>query len=81
MGDLTFFRIMQRLTRGKAPLLSHDGEFRPHDAPRGVFSVTEAGDAVLDGRADYIALNGIDRWMGGVHLTDGRYRWTSRGFA
>jgi len=32
---------------------------------------------VLAGRADQIALNGIDRWIGGVHLTgrDGGWRW------
>ncbi len=29
----------------------------------------------LAGRTDHMALNGIDRWMGGVHLTDGRWRW------
>ncbi len=26
-------------------------------------------DAVLEGRADHVTLNGIDRWIGGVHLT------------
>ena len=31
--------------------------------------LTDAGRAVLEGRADYIKLNGIDRWIGGVHLT------------
>lgn len=31
-------------------------------------SITEAGREVLAGRADHIQLNGIDRWLGGVHL-------------
>jgi hypothetical protein len=44
--------------------------------PRGEVALTEAGREVLSGRADQIRLNGIDRWMGGVHLTAARsYRW------
>ena len=31
-------------------------------------ALTEAGRRVLDGAADHVALNGIDRWIGGVHL-------------
>jgi hypothetical protein len=76
MGDLTFFRIMKGLTIGRAPLLTHEGEWRFDAPPTGVFALTDAGRSVLAGRADYIALNGIDRWMGGVHLTDDAYRWS-----
>ena len=39
--------------------------------------LTESGRAVLDGREDRVALSGIDRWLGGVHL-QGRtalWRW------
>jgi hypothetical protein len=31
--------------------------------------MTSDGADVLAGRADAVALNGIDRWLGGVHLT------------
>ena len=30
--------------------------------------LTEAGRAVVEGRANAVSLNGIDRWIGGVHL-------------
>jgi len=32
---------------------------------------------VLAGKADHVALNGVDRWIGGVHLDgpDSRWRW------
>jgi hypothetical protein len=32
---------------------------------------------VLAGEADHVALNGVDRWIGGVHLRghDVRWRW------
>ena len=76
MGDLTFFGILERLTASRAPLLAHDGEWQKDAPPTGAFDVTDAGRRVLSGSADYVTLNGIDRWMGGVHLIDGRYRWT-----
>jgi hypothetical protein len=30
---------------------------------------------VLEGQADQIALNGIDRWIGGVHLQGHQVAW------
>ena len=47
------------------------------DAPgplRGTVALTEVGWAVLAGRADRVALAGLDRWLGGVHL-QGRTAW------
>ena len=41
------------------------------------FEITEAGEAVLHGKADFVEMNGIDTWLGGVHLL-GRtdlWRW------
>jgi hypothetical protein len=39
--------------------------------------LTPVGRAVLEGTADHVRINGIDRWLGGVHLsgTEIRYRW------
>jgi hypothetical protein len=39
--------------------------------------LTAAGRRVLGGEADHVALNGVDRWIGGVHLhgRDVRWRW------
>lgn len=75
MGDWTFFGIVRRLASGRAPLLGTDVPLTGGALPDGTLHLTDDGRRVLDGAADYIALNGIDRWMGGVHLTDGRYRW------
>jgi hypothetical protein len=39
-------------------------------------ALSDDGRAVLEGRADRVALCGIDRWIGGVHLTSDRcWRW------
>ena len=39
------------------------------------FKLTEAGHAVLNGEADFVALNSIDLWLGGVHLTGSGNVW------
>ena len=42
---------------------------------RTAVSVTEAGRRVLDGAADHVELNGVDRWIGGVHLVGREVPW------
>jgi hypothetical protein len=37
--------------------------------------LTAAGRHVLDGLEDQVALNGVDRWIGGVHLSGGTAHW------
>lgn len=37
--------------------------------------ITDAGRTVLDGKQDHIRLNGIDRWLGGVHLQGAEAQW------
>jgi hypothetical protein len=45
----------------------------------GTVALTEVGAAVLAARADRVAIAGIDRWLGGVHLHDGDvWRWDDR---
>ena len=43
----------------------------------GEVRITDAGRAVLEGRADWNELDGIDRWLGGVHLQgkEAAWRW------
>lgn len=71
MGDASFFEIVDALAAAETPLLTR------LDPPDGRVQLTEAGEAVLSGVHDAVALNGIDRWWGGVHL-HGRgipWRW------
>lgn len=37
--------------------------------------LTGTGARVLAGEEDHVALNGIDRWIGGVHLHGHRVAW------
>jgi hypothetical protein len=65
LGDTFAFDRLDRMASAPTPLLSKTLE------------LTDAGREVLAGVQDHVALNGIDRWIGGVHLTgaDVPWRW------
>ena len=69
MGDTTFWDRVCALAAGPTPLVSIDVQTDGRTLPAGTVAVTDAGRAVLEGRADWIRLDGFDRWLGGVHLT------------
>src|SRR5262249_29091497 len=65
LGDSVFFAILRDLTECEVPLLETGGTVR----------LTAAGREVLAGNEDHVRLNGIDRWIGGVHLTGRTPPW------
>jgi hypothetical protein len=76
LGDTWCFAMIGRLTGALIPLL--DAEPAGGPVGRGTrLCLTGAGARVLAGEADHVALNGVDRWVGGVHLQgrDVRWRW------
>jgi hypothetical protein len=76
--DGTVAELAQTLARTSPPLLIlHMPEADQRGVLRGDIAVTDAGRAVLLGERDRVAMCGIDRWLGGVHLqTDGPiWRW------
>jgi hypothetical protein len=74
MGDTTYFGRMDRMAQGPDPLLILDPPGRPVDRATDV-RLTDTGARVLAGQADQIARNGIDRWIGGVHLHGHHVPW------
>jgi hypothetical protein len=77
LGDVTCFGRMDQMTEGPHPLLRLDRPGRPGrpvERTTGV-RLTGTGALVLAGQADQIALNGIDRWIGGVHLHGHHVPW------
>jgi hypothetical protein len=74
LADLFCFRIMARLAGARVPLLELDPAGGQVDAGTRL-APTAAGRRVLAGEADHVALNGIDRWVGGVHLRGPAARW------
>ena len=72
MGDGSFYRIIAGLSDVRHPLVQIS-DTRQHSL--GDVTITEAGRKVIEGRADHIGLNGIDRWLGGVHLKGDQAAW------
>ncbi|HET9216345.1 MAG TPA: DUF1835 domain-containing protein [Terriglobia bacterium] len=72
MGDTSFYRIMSELSRAPYPLVQMNNATQPH---RAELAITETGRRVLAGEADHVKLNGMDRWLGGVHLSAGKPIW------
>ena len=77
LGDTVFAWYLERMSRVREPLLLFD-DGTPVTSPRqeddqGAFwrrgvRITDEGSRVLAGDENAVALNGIDRWLGGVHL-------------
>ncbi|HEY8456905.1 MAG TPA: hypothetical protein VIL34_15040 [Actinopolymorphaceae bacterium] len=73
LGDVWCFSILEGLTTARRPLITlGEGE---QFADRSV-TLTDTGHEVLAGRVNHVEINGIDRWIGGVHLTDTGPVWT-----
>ena len=74
LGDTWCFDRMTRFVSAPVPLL-HVGPAAPPVQHRTRLRLTDAGRRVLDGQEDHVALNGIDRWIGGVHLKGHEVPW------
>lgn len=73
LGDAWAFARLEVLAGAAVPLI---------DAPAPVtrttpVALTDTGRRVLAGLADHVGVNGVDRWVGGVHLRgrDVAWRW------
>jgi redox-sensitive transcriptional activator SoxR len=85
LGDTWFFRALSSLGQGDARLIeTDDGTELPPAPPLGdsrLFAqvqlrLTPNGERVLRGETDRVELLGIDRWIGGIHLTpESVWRW------
>ena len=85
LGDTWFYRALAALGRGPGRLVeTGDGEQLPPAPPLGdahafttlTLRLTHAGERVLQEKADRLRLLGIDRWVGGTHITPGTpWRW------
>ncbi len=83
LGNPTFALVLNALEQAPHPfVIGHAGPESAAGVPEvwnRVYALTATGRVVLEGRDDAPRLNGIDRWLGGVHLvgTDAEYRWNA----
>ncbi|TWP54405.1 DUF1835 domain-containing protein [Lentzea tibetensis] len=75
LGDTFCFDMIRRLTEAPDPLLRADATDDGHVDRLTRLRLTATGARVLAGEADHVALNGVDRWIGGVHLHGRHVRW------
>ncbi len=87
LGDTGFFKLLDGLAFCAKPLIAkaENRSFKTTDwrdsAQRKLYfqdqlTLTPLGDDVLAGRLDFAALNTIDYWWGGTHLTNANlWRW------
>ena len=80
-GDAQLYVAMRRLALAPRPLLKqNNGHAWSMDAVQillSSFEITDYGKAVLAGEQDFVITNGIDRWLGGIHLRgkESAWRW------
>ncbi|MGV3710413.1 MAG: DUF1835 domain-containing protein [Gemmatimonas sp.] len=83
LGDLSFAWYVDRMMAGPMPLLEFTSDAGASDIALGfsahmrdlmpqiwkrTVQLSPVGLSVAEARANAVSLNGIDRWMGGVHL-------------
>jgi len=78
VGDTLLFDMLHALVEAPHPLVeraeTEDPKIRNYHYGS-ILKLTNAGRRVLAGKTDAIGLNGIDRWIGGVHLRGRNIPW------
>jgi hypothetical protein len=84
-GDAQFYLALHRMATAPLPVLKQmNGGNSVYD-PAGMlfssFEITPLGKAVMAGEEDFVIQNGIDLWLGGVHLKgkESPWRWDEQG--
>jgi hypothetical protein len=85
MGDSLFWLYLARMTESETLKVSNGRPFRLPSfcASSDEFNdqsilIAYVGEKVLANERDWIEINGIDKWLGGVHLTtENLWRWDS----
>jgi hypothetical protein len=81
LGDAQFWNELRHLGEAKEPVIAIAGldepgrAFKSNRYYEASFELTEAGRKVLAGERDFVEINGIDLWLGGVHLLKSEPLW------
>ena len=74
MTDAELYRLMSGIAWAAVPLVTIAGEF-----PKVLCTITPAGEKVLAGELDALAVNEPDSWLGGAHVTrENAWRWDGK---
>ncbi len=79
VGDVLLADMLRQFVLAPNPLLSFSepfkGRIESYRFNASKLRLTALGEKALAGKVDNVALNGINRWIGGVHLKGNRVRW------
>jgi hypothetical protein len=77
LGDIIFLDYADGLAEASEPALHfiENASTEESSSWQQLVLLTRFGERLLGGDADFVAANGINRWIGGVHLTRDRWRY------
>ncbi len=75
LGDLGYEQVLRELANLPAPLVLRTGDHEVREWYRDEVAVTDAGQAVLAGRVNWLDLPVPERWIGGVRITASQNNW------
>jgi hypothetical protein len=86
-GDTSLWGCLDDLAQADTPALTVAGPGRlprwqpPQDLSPWSITLTPFGEQLLAGEADWVATNGVDRWVGNAHVSgrEGVWRWDAGG--
>ncbi len=76
LGDVVYCSIVENMINAKRPAIrytSYDPKALVHK--RGNLELTQTGHALLKEEVNWLNLNKISRWVGGVHVRSGKPHW------
>jgi hypothetical protein len=78
LGDIIFLDYADGLAEAPEPALHFiESKSAEESSPwEQLVLLTRFGEQLLSGQADFVDANGINRWIGGVHLTRDRWRYS-----
>src|SRR5207249_3376460 len=80
-GDAQVYLALESIMTVRKPLLIQDNSHQwSKDSAQMLlasFELTDEGKAVLAGEEDFVVMNGIETWLGGIHLSgkEAAWRW------
>ena len=81
LGDAQFWLALRALNLVRHPLVAVEdsngaaARLGKEIVSETTFEITETGKAVLRSEADFISLNGVEFWLGGVHFSGRKKTW------
>jgi hypothetical protein len=84
VGDVLLLDMFRNFVSAPNPIVRYAapfmGKISSYKFNGATLALTDTGRRVLSGKDDHVTLNGVDRWIGGVHLQGHRvpWRWDER---